>query len=123
MEECNFFDFVDLYISDSLKCAVVKEVSDEAFQSLWIEIQLPQKSNIICGIIYRQHNFPKRFQEYLDDKLERLITSKKSIYIMGDFNINPLHFFFFLNHTWHSLTIQLHGTYLQQDYKIYLRYK
>ena len=42
-------------------------------------------------------------------------------------------FFFFLifviyNHTWHSLTIQLHnlkykyGTYLQQDYKIYLRY-
>ena len=28
----------------------------------------------------------------------------------------------FYNHTWHSLTIQLHGTYLQQDYKIYLRY-
>ena len=30
--------------------------------------------------------------------------------------------FLFYNHTWHSLTIQLHGTYLQQDYKIYLRY-
>ena len=82
---------IGLYINDSLKYTVIEKVSDEAFQSLWIEIQLPQKSNIICGIIYRQHNSPKRFQEYFDDKLERLITSKKSIYIMGDFNINLLH--------------------------------
>ena len=70
---------------------MIEKVSDEAFQSLWIEIQLPQKSNIICGMIYRQHNAPKRFQEYFDDKLERLITSNKSIYIMGDFNINLPH--------------------------------
>ena len=82
---------VDLDINDSLKYTVIENVSDEAFQSLWIEIQLPQKSNIIFCIIYRQHNSPKRFQEYFDDKLERLITSKKSIYIMGDFNINLLH--------------------------------
>ena len=82
---------VGLYINDSLKYTVIVKVSDEAFQSLWIEIQLQQKSNIICGIIYRQHNSPKRFQEYFDDKLERLITSNKSIYIMGDFNINLLH--------------------------------
>ena len=41
---------VGLYINDSLKYTV------------WIEnIQLHQKSNIICGIIYRQHNSPKRF--------------------------------------------------------------
>ena len=82
---------VGLYINDSLKYTVIEKVSDEAFQSLWIEIQLPQKSNIICAIIYRQHNSPKRFQEYFDDKLERLITSNNSIYIMGDFNINLLH--------------------------------
>ena len=80
-----------LYINGSLKYTVIEKVSDEAFLSLWIEIQLPQKSNIICGIIYRQHKSPKRFQEYFDDKLERLITSNKSIYIMGDFNINLLH--------------------------------
>ena len=41
---------VGLYINDSLKYTVIKKVSDEAFQSLWIEIQLPHKSNIICGI-------------------------------------------------------------------------
>ena len=41
--------------------------------------------------MYRQYNSPKRFQEYFDDKLEKLITSNKSIYIMGDFNINLPH--------------------------------
>ena len=61
---------VGLYINDSLKYTVFDKVSDEAFQSLWIEIQLPQKSNIICGIIYRQHNSPKRFQEYFDVNLK-----------------------------------------------------
>ena len=82
---------VSLYINYSLKYTVIEKVTDEAFQSLWIEIQLPQKSNIFCGIIYRQHISQKRFQEYFDDKLERLITSNKSIYVMGDFNINLLH--------------------------------
>ena len=68
---------VGLYINDSLKYTVIEKVSDEAFQSLWIEIQLPRKSNIICGNIYRQHNSPKCFQEYFDDKRERLITNKQ----------------------------------------------
>ena len=34
---------VGLYINDSLKCTVIEKVPDEAFQSLWIEILLPQK--------------------------------------------------------------------------------
>ena len=55
---------VGLYINDSLKYTIIEKVSDEAvFQSLWIEIELPQKSNIICGIICIEHNSPKRFKE------------------------------------------------------------
>ena len=74
----------------------------------WIEIQSSQKSNIICGIVtlraealrsllaeygivYRQHNSPKRFQEYFDEPLEKQIASNKLVYITGDFNINFLH--------------------------------
>ena len=43
-EKCKFFDYskmkgVVLYIKDSLKYRVIKEVSDGAFQSLWIEIE------------------------------------------------------------------------------------
>ena len=82
---------VGLYINDSLKYTVIEKTSEEAFQALWIEIQFSRKSNIICGIIYRQLNSPQRFQEYFDLTLEKLISSNKSVYIMGNFNIYLLH--------------------------------
>ena len=82
---------VGLYINESLKYTVTEKTSNEAFQALWIEIHSSQKCNIICGIVYRQHNSPQRFQEYFDETLEKLIASNKSVYVMGDFNINLLH--------------------------------
>jgi len=82
---------VGLYINDSLKYTVIGKTSEEALQALWIEIQFLRKSNIICGIMYRQHNSPQHFQEYFDLALEKLISSNISVYIMGDFNINLLH--------------------------------
>ena len=82
---------VGLYINDSLKYTVIEKTSEEAFQAFWIEIQFSRKSNIICGIIYRQHNSPQRFKDYFDLTVEKLISSNKSVYIMGDFNINLLH--------------------------------
>ena len=82
---------VGLYINDSLKYTVIEKTSEVAFQALRTEIQFTQKSNIICGIIYRQHNSPQRFQDYFDLTLEKLISSNLPVYIMGDFNINLLH--------------------------------
>ena len=68
---------VGLYINDSLRYTVIEKTSEEAFQALWIEIQFLLKGNMICGIIYRQHNSPQRFQEYFDLTLEKLISSNK----------------------------------------------
>lgn len=71
---------VGLYIYESLRETVIgKKKSNEPLQALWIEIQSSQKSNIICGIVYRQHNSPKRFQEYFDKTLEKPIASNKSV--------------------------------------------
>ena len=70
---------------------LLKKTSNEAFQALWIEIHSSQKCNIICDIVYRRHNSLQRFQEYFDETLEKLIASSKSVYIMGDFNVNLLH--------------------------------
>ena len=73
---------VGLYIYESLRETVIekkKKKSNEPLQALWIEIQSSQKSNIFCGIVYRQHNSPKRFQEYFDKTLEKLIASNKSV--------------------------------------------
>ena len=81
-----------MYIRDNLKYTVVEKRSNKAFQALWVEIDFPDKSNIICGVIYRQHNSPESFQTYFEDSLDRFsaLRSNKSIYIMGDFNINLL---------------------------------
>ena len=40
--------------------------------------------------MYRQQNKPERFQEYFDETLKKFSTSNKSIFVMGDFNINLL---------------------------------
>ena len=81
---------VGMYIKSDLNYTVIEKSSEDAFQALWIEIHLSKRPNIICGIMYRQHNTPERFQEYFDETLEKFSTSNKSIFDMGDFNINLL---------------------------------
>ena len=83
---------VGMYIDEELKYTVVEKCSNEAFQALWIEVYLPKNRNIICGVVYRQHNSPERFQEYLDEIIEKLSASGKQIFLMGDTNLNLLRF-------------------------------
>ena len=45
-------------------------------------------TNIICGVIYRQHNSPECFQAYFDEALEKFSQSDNTVYVMGDFNLN-----------------------------------
>ena len=81
---------VGMFISDKFKYKIIEKTSTNAFQVLWVKFLFEKKSNIICGIIYRQHNSPESFQAYFDEALERFSQSDKTIYIMGDFNINLL---------------------------------
>ena len=81
---------VALFIDEKHNYRVLEKTSTEAFQALWIEISLVKKNNIICGIIYRQHNSPKRFQQYFDESIEKYTASDKEICILGDFNIDLL---------------------------------
>ena len=64
--------------------------TNEAFQALWIEIIQAKHANIICAVIYRQHNSPECFQVYFEETIEKLTASGKPIYVMADFNINLL---------------------------------
>ena len=50
----------------------------------------PEGKNILCGVIYRQHNDPEQFLQYLDMTLEKLKSSDKVVYLMSDFNIDLL---------------------------------
>ena len=79
-----------MYIDESLFYAVLERKGEEAFQALWISIHLGSKKDVICGIIYRQHNSPQRFQQYFDETCEKYAVLGKPVYIMGDFNIDLL---------------------------------
>jgi len=81
---------VGMFVDENVKYRVIEKISSRAFQALLVELQFELKSNIICGVIYRQHNSPESFQTYFDETLEKLSTSGKPIYVMGDFNINLL---------------------------------
>ena len=55
---------VGLFVDESLDLTVLEMASNEAFQALWIEFSFIKNKNILCGIIYRQHNPSECFQSY-----------------------------------------------------------
>ena len=40
-------------------CTVLVKSSNEAYQALWVENHQTNAANIICGVLYRQHNSPE----------------------------------------------------------------
>ena len=79
-----------MYIDDTLPYKVIEKTANEGFQALWLEIQLPKKPNVICVVIYRQHNSPESFLTYFEQTIERIISAGKAILVLGDVNINIL---------------------------------
>ena len=56
------FEGARMFIDVTLNYKVIERTSNKAFQALWIEISFVKKKNVICGVIYRQHNSPDHFQ-------------------------------------------------------------
>ena len=78
---------VGIFIDESLNYNIVEKTSNDAYQALWIEIFFEKQKNVICGIIYRQHNSPDHFLEYFNETLEKLTSTGKTVYLLGDFNL------------------------------------
>ena len=79
-----------MYVNTSSNYTVLEKTSNEAFQASWIELEFLKGKNFICGVIYQQDNSPEQFQTYFDMTLERLSSTNKLIYVIGDFNIDLL---------------------------------
>ena len=85
-----------LYIRDSLEYKLCSDciISDpDTIESLFVEIQIPNGKNIIVGTIYRPPN--QNLEAFLD-KFNSIISiiskDNKHCYLMGDFNLNLLHY-------------------------------
>ena len=63
-------------------------------ESTLIEIVNPRKSNIIAGVIYRHPSMDLAdFNcSYLNKLLENDSEEQKSIFLLGDFNVNLLNY-------------------------------
>ena len=79
-----------VFVDQSINYNVLEKTSNGAFRVLWVEISFVNHKNIVCGIIYGQHNSPDYFLTYLDKTIEILVSDDKEVYIMGDFNIDLL---------------------------------
>ena len=82
-----------LYVNTKLYVRVRHDLGvndDDICQSQFVELTLRNKT-IIIGIIYRPPNGNlHKFVDYLNEELDLLDKTNKSIYLMGDFNINML---------------------------------
>ena len=78
---------VGVYVHSSLKYKMLKYDIDFA-ESLWLEVQIDDRS-VVVGVIYRKPNTDIfQFQESLLSVLERIKVDKKLCILMGDFNID-----------------------------------
>ena len=60
-------------------------------ESLFIEIIVPNKKNVIVGVIYRSpSNTSQDFLTQLADIVRNPVFDNKDCFVMGDFNINLL---------------------------------
>ena len=60
----------------------------------WIKIINPKKTNIVIGCIYKHPgiNLNEFNKFYLNNLLDKLSKENKTVFLLGDFNINPLNY-------------------------------
>ena len=84
---------VALYTSKSLNAAKRTDfrVTDEEFETVWVEIKNIKSKRILCCCAYRHHSSsPEKFTDHIETILHNLARENKNIFILGDFNINLL---------------------------------
>ena len=86
---------VGLYVTDNLESSMIDELSvmSDELESIFIEITVPGTQNIVVGEIYRPPNSnPTNFIVTLQNLLSAPSLINKRTFIMGDFNLNLLHY-------------------------------
>ena len=62
-------------------------ISTDGFK--WYGRNHPKKKNVICRIVYRQHNSPENFLKHIEEAVEKYSAAGKNLCFLGDFNLCP----------------------------------
>ena len=91
------FGGTGFYLKDNLDYILRKDLqfnSPGNFESMFIEIQFPQKKNLIVGCIYRHPSSSISISNfsniYLEPILQKISSENKQCVLMGDFNVDLL---------------------------------
>ena len=86
--------FFTLLIIDHINVAMTSISIKNKLESTFIETVNPRKSNIVVGAIYRHPSMdPADFNcNYLSKLLENIAKEEKSIFLLGNFDVNLLNY-------------------------------
>ena len=86
---------VVLYVKDNLDYLIRDDLSirEDEFETLWIDIKNSKSQNILCGCAYRYPNTDvKKFNDYVNQTMQKISKENKLVFLMGDFNVNLLNY-------------------------------
>ena len=80
-----------IYVNLQLDHQVRNDLSvlDEEYETIWVEINNKKDKNLLCCCLYR-HPFGgiTKFIDHMTSILQKVQKENKTLFIMGDFNIN-----------------------------------
>ena len=86
-----------MYIANHLSYKPLQDLNiykKNELESTFIEIMNPKKSNIIVGTIYKHPSMDLTDfnSNYVNSLLEKISKEQKSVFLLGDFNINLMNY-------------------------------
>jgi hypothetical protein len=80
---------VILYIKDSIPCLRRPDLELNNLESIWVELKLPGRKNILLSVFYRPPNSDNIYNTLLESSIGLAVdTDISDIIIVGDFNMN-----------------------------------
>ena len=86
---------VALYVKSNLDHFARNDLSilEDEFETIWIEIKNTKGQNVLCCCTYRHPNTDiNKFNNYIDNIMQKISKENKLLFIMGDFNVNLLNY-------------------------------
>ena len=86
---------VALYVKENYQHMIRDDIStcEDEFETIWIEIKNSESQNVLCGCAYRHPNTNvDKFNDYINQTMEKIPKENKLIFLIGDFNINLLNY-------------------------------